>query len=59
MKDYELFKAFVNVIQAVDLSDEGNMRRVRRAMNELDEQLKRRGYDFNKTWEEALKEALS
>lgn len=57
MKNYKIFKAFVDVIQAVDLADDIN--KVRPAMNKLNNELKSAGFKENITWEQALKNALS
>jgi len=53
----KVFKAFVDVIQAVDLSDD--IKNVRPAMNKLNKELKSAGYKENMTWEDALRKALS
>ena len=57
MKNYRVFKAFVDVVQKADLSD--TIEGVRPALNKLNAELRAAGMSDKMTWEEALKKALS
>lgn len=56
MKDLAVFRAFVKVVSHVDMYD--NFDKPRKALRELNDLLRSRGYDENVTWEDALRDAL-